>query len=268
MTGGLPGQGMTMRILVSNDDGINAEGLGVLEEVAAQLSSDVWVVAPETDQSGVSHSLSLHDPLRLRELGGNRFAVSGTPTDCVIMAVRHLFNDTLPDLVLSGINRGQNVAEDVIYSGTVAAAMEGTILGIPSIALSQVYGAGGRSNTNWLCGQAHAAGVIRRVIEAGIDPGVLVNVNFPDCVPEEVEGIAVTAQGRRNVAFMKVEERQDGRGHPYYWLMGARVPHEPVDGTDLWAVRNRRIAVTPLQIDLTHEPSMTRYAGLFHGWRE
>ncbi|MGV6874891.1 5'/3'-nucleotidase SurE [Pseudochelatococcus sp. B33] len=257
-----------MRILVSNDDGIDADGLGVLEKVAAELSSDVWVVAPERDQSGVSHSLSLHDPLRMRELGGNRFAVSGTPTDCIIMAVRHLFNDALPDLVLSGINQGQNVAEDVIYSGTVAAAMEGTIVGIPSIALSQVYGPGGRSDTNWNCSRTHAASVIRRIVEAGIEPGVLVNVNFPDCAPGEVEGIAVTAQGRRSVAFMKVEERLDGRGRPYYWLMGARLPHEPVDGTDLWAVRNRRIAVTPLQIDLTHEPSMTRYAGLFHGSRE
>lgn len=257
-----------MRILISNDDGINAEGLAVLEKVAAGLSSDVWVVAPETDQSGVSHSLSLHDPLRMRDLGGNRFAVSGTPTDCVIMAVRHLFNDELPDLVLSGINRGQNVAEDVIYSGTVAAAMEGTIFGIPSIALSQVYGPGGRGETRWDCSAAHAASVIRRVIEAGIEPGILVNVNFPDCAPDEVEGIAVTAQGRRNVAFMKVEERLDGRNRPYYWLMGARVPHVPMDGTDLWAVRNNRIAVTPLQFDLTHEPTMTRYAGLFHGSRE
>lgn len=257
-----------MRILVSNDDGINAEGLGVLEKVAAELSSDVWVVAPETDQSGVSHSLSLHDPLRMRELGNNRFAVSGTPTDCVIMAVRHLFQDELPDLVLSGINRGQNVAEDVIYSGTVAAAMEGTIFGIPSIALSQVYGPGGRTETRWDSSAAHAADVIRQIVDAGIDPGVLVNVNFPDCAPEEVEGIAVTAQGRRNIAFMKVEEREDGRGRPYYWLMGARAPHEPKDGTDLWAVRNKRIAVTPLQIDLTHEPSMTRYASRFHGQRQ
>lgn len=257
-----------MRILVSNDDGIDTEGLDILEQVAAELSSDVWVVAPERDQSGVSHSLSLHDPLRMRELGGNRFAVAGTPTDCIIMAVRHLFKDELPDLVLSGVNRGQNVAEDVIYSGTVAAAMEGTIFGIPSIALSQVYGPGGRNNTDWSCCRAHAGAVIKSIIEAGIDPGVLVNVNFPNCAPDDVEGIAVTAQGRRNHAFMKVEERHDGRGRAYYWLMGARVPHEPTDGTDLWAVHNRRIAVTPLQIDLTHEPSMTRYAGLFHGSRE
>lgn len=256
-----------MRILVTNDDGINAEGLAILTRVAKELADDVWVVAPETDQSGVSHSLSLHDPLRLRDLGDQRFAVSGTPTDCVIMAVRHLFKDERPDLVLSGINIGQNVAEDVIYSGTVAGAMEGTILGIPSIALSQVYGPGGRDQAYWDCCATHAAPVIRRVFEAGIEPGILVNVNFPSCAPDEVAGIAVTAQGRRNLALMKIEERLDGRNNPYYWLMGARSPHEPVDGTDLWAVRNNRISVTPLQLDLTHEPSMTRYAGLFHGFR-
>ncbi|MFC0219179.1 5'-nucleotidase [Pseudochelatococcus lubricantis] len=256
-----------MRILVTNDDGINAEGIAILARVAAELSDDVWVVAPETDQSGVSHSLSLHDPLRLRDLGGQRFAVSGTPTDCVIMAVRHLFKDVLPDLVLSGINIGQNVAEDVIYSGTVAGAMEGAILGIPSIALSQVYGPGGRGDANWDCSATHAGEVVRRVVKAGIEPGILVNVNFPSCAPEQVAGIAVTAQGRRNLALLKVEERLDGRNKPYYWLMGARNPHEPVDGTDLWAVRNNRISVTPLQIDFTHEPTMTRYAGLFHGLR-
>jgi 5'-nucleotidase len=254
-----------MRILLTNDDGINAEGLAVLERVASELSDDVWVVAPETDQSGVSHSLSLHSPLRMRQLGEKRFAVSGTPTDCVIMAVRHLFKDAPPDLVLSGINVGQNVAEDVIYSGTVAGAMEGTILGIPSIAMSQVYGPHGRDAMHWECSEAHAAGVIRRILEAGIEPGILVNINFPNCTPDEVAGIAVTAQGRRNVAFMKVEERQDGRGHPYYWLMGARLPHDTKDGTDLWAVRDNHIAVTPLQINLTHDPSMTRYASLFHG---
>lgn len=257
-----------MRVLVTNDDGINADGLAILTQVAGEIADDVWVVAPETDQSGVSHSLSLHDPLRLRDLGGQRFAVSGTPTDCVIMAVRHLFQDTLPDLVLSGINIGQNVAEDVIYSGTVAGAMEGTILGIPSIALSQVYGPHGREQAFWECSAAHAAPVVKRVIAAGIEPGILINVNFPSCPADEVAGIAVTAQGRRNLAFMKVDERHDGRGRPYYWLMGARNPHEPVDGTDLWAVRNNRISVTPLQIDLTHEPTMTRYASLFHGSRE
>jgi 5'-nucleotidase len=129
-----------MRILLSNDDGIHAPGLVSLEKIARQLSDDIIVVAPETDQSGVAHSLSLNDPLRLREIDANRYAVKGTPTDCVLMAMHHILGDRKPDLLLSGVNRGQNAAEDVTYSGTVAAAMEGTILGLPSIALSQAYG--------------------------------------------------------------------------------------------------------------------------------
>src|SRR3954468_6173781 len=148
-----------MRILITNDDGIHAPGLTVYEDIARALSDDVWVVAPETDQSGVSHSLSLNDPLRLREISDRHFAVKGTPTDCVIMGIRHLMHETKPDLVLSGVNRGQNVAEDVSYSGTVAGAIEGTILGVPSIALSQAYGPGGRNAVKWQCAQAHAAGI-------------------------------------------------------------------------------------------------------------
>src|ERR687889_409946 len=152
-----------MRILCTNDDGIHAPGLKALETIARQLSGDVWVVAPETDQSGVSHSLSLNDPLRLREISNRHFAVRGTPTDCVIMGVRHLMREARPDLVLSGVNRGQNAAEDVSYSGTVAGAIEGTILGVPSIALSQAYGPNGRGDMIWGCAEAHAPGVIRKI---------------------------------------------------------------------------------------------------------
>src|SRR3954447_2870431 len=187
-----------MRILVTNDDGIHAPGLGVAERIAAALSDDVWIVAPETDQSGVSHSLSLNDPLRLREVEARRFAIKGTPTDCVIMGLRHVMRDVRPDLVLSGVNRGQNVAEDVTYSGTVAGAMEGTILGVRSVALSQAYGAGGRANVRWHTAARHGARTIRRILEAGIEPGILVNVNFPDCEPDEVAGTAVAMQGVRN----------------------------------------------------------------------
>ena len=156
-----------MRILVTNDDGIHAEGLDVLERIARQLSDDVWVVAPETDQSGVAHSLSLSNPLRLRQIGEKRFAVAGTPTDCVIMAVRSVMAEARPDLVLSGVNRGSNVAEDVTYSGTIAAAMEGTLLGIPSIAVSQAYTPGDRNSIRWDCAEHHAPGIIRRLLEEG-----------------------------------------------------------------------------------------------------
>src|SRR3954462_9131813 len=171
-----------MRILVTNDDGINAEGLDVCEQIARALSDNVWVVAPEYDQSGVSHSLSINDPLRLREIGPRRFAVRGTPTDCVIMGIHHLLTDGAPDLVLSGVNRGRNAAEDVTYSGTVAGAMEGAVLGIPSLALSQAFGAATRTAPLWDTSVTHAPDLIRRVLKLGMPSDVLVNVNFPDCL--------------------------------------------------------------------------------------
>ncbi len=249
-----------MRILITNDDGIHAPGLQVLERVAAALSDDVWVVAPETDQSGVSHSLSLNDPLRLREIAPRRFAIKGTPTDCVIMGVRHIMQEVRPDLVLSGVNRGQNVAEDVTYSGTIAWAMEGTILGIPSIALSQAYGPGGRNAVKWQCAAHHGPTVIRKVLAEGIPEGIVVNVNFPDCEPDAVRGIAVTAQGRRNQELLSIDARHDGRGNPYFWIAFARGRITPGNGTDLKAIAEHCISVTPLRLDLTDEPTLTRYA--------
>ena len=252
-----------MRILVTNDDGIHAEGLAVLERIAAQLSDEVWVVAPETDQSGVAHSLSLNNPLRLRQAGERRYAVTGTPTDCVIMAVRSLMADMRPDLVLSGVNRGQNVAEDVTYSGTIAAAMEGTLLGIPSIGLSQAYGPGGRDQLRWDCAEHHAPGIIRRLLAEGIPEGVLFNLNFPAVAPEAVAGMAVTVLGRRDQELLRLEPRQDGRGNPYYWIAFQRSRSEPANGTDLRALAEGRISITPLELDLTHEPTLTRFAQVF-----
>lgn len=252
-----------MRILVTNDDGIHAPGLAVLERIARALSDDVWVIAPETDQSGVSHSLSLNDPLRLREISPRHFAVKGTPTDCVIMGVRQVMAANPPDLVLSGVNHGQNVAEDVTYSGTIAAAMEGTILGVRSIALSQAYGAKGRHAINWTCAESHAPGLIKRLLDEPLGEGILVNINFPDCPPSEVEGVSVTVQGRRNQDLLRIDPREDGRGKPYYWIAFARGRSEPAHGTDLWALAHRRISITPLELDLTHEPTLTRLAACF-----
>jgi 5'-nucleotidase len=253
-----------MRILLTNDDGIHAPGLGVLERIARSLSDDIWVVAPETDQSGVSHSLSLNDPLRLRAIGPRHYAVKGTPTDCVIMGVRHIVEDGAPDLVLSGVNRGQNVAEDVTYSGTIAGAIEGTILGIPSIALSQAYGLETRQSPHWETALRHGPDLIRRVLAEGMPRDVLVNVNFPDCAPDAVKGIAVTMQGKRDQDLLRIEPRHDGRGNPYYWLAFARRErHAPRGGTDLSAIADGRIAITPLRLDLTDEPFMTRLAELF-----
>ncbi|HLH95434.1 MAG TPA: 5'/3'-nucleotidase SurE [Xanthobacteraceae bacterium] len=253
-----------MRILITNDDGVHAEGLGVCEQIARALSDDVWVIAPEYDQSGVSHSLSLNDPLRLRAIGERHFAVKGTPTDCIIMGARHILKDRLPDLVLSGVNRGRNTGEDVIYSGTVAGAVEGTILGIPSLALSQAYLSRSRQPPHWDTAIRFAPDIIRRVLAAGIPGDVLVNINFPNCPPAEVQGISVAAQGRRRQERLQVDAREDGRGNAYYWIAYARTRVSPPhDGTDVSALAANRIAVTPLRLDMTDEPYMTKLAGLF-----
>jgi 5'-nucleotidase len=254
----------TMRILVTNDDGIHAQGLDVCEQIARTLSDDVWIVAPEYDQSGVSHSLSLNDPLRLREIGERRFAVKGTPTDCVIMGVRHILDGQGADLLLSGVNRGRNAAEDVTYSGTVAGAMEGTVLGIPSFALSQAYHSATREQPQWDTAIRHGPDLIRRVLKTGIPRDVLVNVNFPDCTPDEVNGIAVTCQGKRDQELLRIEPRHDGRGNPYYWIAFARGgTANSRAGTDLSALESKKISVTPLRLDLTDQPYMTQLAELF-----
>ncbi|MEP9376108.1 5'/3'-nucleotidase SurE [Aquabacter sp. CN5-332] len=251
-----------MRILVTNDDGIHAPGLDACMRIAQTLSDDVWVVAPEFDQSGVAHSLSLSDPLRLREVAPRRFAVKGTPTDCVIMAVRHIL-DAPPDLVLSGVNRGQNIAEDVSYSGTVAGAIEGTILGIPSIALSQAFGPTTRDNPSYDTAEQHGPQVIRTLLKEGVPPGIVINVNFPDRPPDAVTGIAVTAQGKRDQNLMRIEARRDGRQNPYFWIAFERRVQNTAPGSDLRALDEGRISVTPLRIDQTDEPFMTKLALVF-----
>lgn len=252
-----------MRILVTNDDGIHSPGLDALERIAKTLTDDVWVVAPEFDQSGVSHSLSLSDPLRLRKVDDKRFAVKGTPTDCVIMGVRHVLEHKRPDLVLSGINRGQNLAEDVIYSGTVAGAMEGTILGIQAIAVSQAYGPNTRDRLGYDTVEALAPDLIRKIVKEGLPVGVLLNINFPDCPPDEVQGVAITTQGRRDAELLMVDKRHDGRGFPYYWIGFQRIKRTFSDGSDLSAIERKMISVTPLRIDLTDRPFMTKLAAMF-----
>lgn len=238
-----------MRILLTNDDGIHAEGLAVLERIARQFTDDVWVVAPETDQSGLAHSLTLSEPLRLRKAGPTRFALEGTPTDCVIMGVREVM-DSPPDLILSGVNSGSNVADDVTYSGTVAGAIEGTLLGIPSIALSQAYVPNSGRSLSWANTEAFGPKIIGDLLAGAVKPGVLLNINFPYCRTDEVEGVSVTRQGKLDHGLV-IEERVDGRGFPYYWLrFGARTG-DFAEGTDIHALRNNRVSVTPLKLDLT-----------------
>ncbi|HET7716345.1 MAG TPA: 5'/3'-nucleotidase SurE [Bauldia sp.] len=239
-----------MRILLTNDDGIHAPGLGVLEAIARKLSDDVWVVAPETDQSGLSHSLSLNDPLRLREVNEHKFALRGTPSDCVIMAVRRLLGGK-PDLVLSGVNSGQNVADDVTYSGTVAGAFEGTLLGIPSIALSQAYTfEDGVRTIPWETAAAHAPEVIRKLVAFGFPPAIVYNINFPNRMPDQVEGVVITTQGRLTHG-LHIDARVDGRGNPYFWLAYRRERPDIAPGSDLDALERGAISVTPLRLDMT-----------------
>jgi 5'-nucleotidase len=237
-----------LRILLSNDDGIHAPGLKVLHRIARQLSTDIWIVAPEFEQSGASHSLTLTLPLRVRRVGPRRFAVQGTPTDSVMMAVKSIL-DRPPDLVLSGVNRGANLADDVTYSGTIAAAMEGTLLGIRSVALSQTYGPDGE--VPWQTAEHHGVTVLRRLLEAGWPPNVLINVNFPDAEPDAVGAVRVTRQGRRDQSNVRVEQRTDARGNPYFWVGFERIRSNPPEGTDLNAIYAGDISVTPLHLDLT-----------------
>jgi 5'-nucleotidase len=244
-----------MRILCTNDDGIHAPGLKVVEQIAHELSDDVWIVAPELDQSGVSHSLSLNDPLRLREVGPRHFAVRGTPTDCIIMGARHILGDKRPDIVLSGVNKGRNVAEDVVYSGTIAGALEGTILGLPSFALSQEFSMETRDRPLWDTALKFGPEILRKVIEAGVPKNTVININFPACTPEQVAGVRVTRQGTRNLGFLRVDQRRDGRGNPYFWIgfERAAVLDTPAEGTDLAALAANYVSVTPLKLDRTDE---------------
>lgn len=237
-----------MRILITNDDGIHAEGLEVLERIARTLSDDVWIVAPETDQSGLAHSLTLSEPLRLRKVRDKTFALRGTPTDCVIMAIKSLM-DEKPDLVLSGVNAGQNVADDVTYSGTVAGAIEGTLLGVRSIAISQAYNHG--RIMPWDVVETHAPELLKKLIKIDLPAGTLLNANFPNCPADEVKGVVVTDQGQMTHG-LSIEERKDGRGFPYFWLKFGRRDFSPEANSDIKAISNGYISVTPLKLDLTN----------------
>ncbi|MBM3504126.1 MAG: 5'/3'-nucleotidase SurE [Alphaproteobacteria bacterium] len=248
-----------LRILVTNDDGIHAPGLKVLEAIAAKLSRDVWVVAPELEQSASSHSLTLHQPLRVRHVSPRRFAVSGTPTDSVVMAINQLVPDRKPDLVLSGVNRGANLAEDVTYSGTIAAAMEGTLLGVPSIALSQAYVA--PHPVHWATAERHAPALIRKLLAAGWPSEVLLSINFPAVRASDVRGVRVSVQGRRDAGNIVIMEREDPRRTIYFWLGFRRQVGKVKRDSDLAVVREGAISVTPLRMEFTHEPTRRRLAG-------
>ena len=255
-----------MRILLTNDDGVNAAGLKVLEKIARIFSDDVWIVAPTEEQSGAGHSLTLTVPVRLRKLGDRRFCVTGTPTDAVMMAIAWIMKDSPPDLILSGVNRGANLGEDVTYSGTVSAAMEGALAGIPSIALSQAYVREGLGDTpgkekiaeadRFATAEAWAEQVLRPLIGTPMALRTLVNVNFPPLPPGEIKGIRVVRQGIRDYGRLRIVQRTDPRGFNYYWFGLAPVVQTPGHATDLEALADGFVTVTPLHLDLTHEDSV------------
>lgn len=244
------------RILISNDDGIEAEGIALLERIARELCDDVWVVAPLHEQSGAGHSLSLHKPLRIRQHGERRFSVDGTPTDAVLLGVQEILKDKKPDLMLSGINRGSNLAEDVTYSGTVSAAMEATLLEIPSIAFSnqinaQVHRDEPPPKVNWSVPEHYTAEIIRKLAATNIPHDRLINVNFPAVPVPQVKGLKVCPMGRRKLED-NLDRRTDPQGRPYLWIGGQRTErfNDPAD-SDFVTISEGYITITPLSLDLT-----------------
>jgi 5'-nucleotidase len=253
-----------MRILLTNDDGVNATGLELLETIARTFSDDIWIVAPTEEQSGAGHSLTLTVPIRLRKLGPRRFCVTGTPTDAVMMGLAHIMKEARPDLILSGVNRGANLGEDVTYSGTVSAAMEGALAGIPSIALSQSYAREGMGDTvPFAAAEAWAERVLGPLLAAPFAPRTLVNVNFPALPPEQVKGIRVVRQGLRDYGRLRIVQRTDTRGYDYYWFGLAPMIQTAGHETDLEALSDGYVTVTPLHLDLTHEQSLATLANLY-----
>lgn len=245
------------RILITNDDGIDAPGLKALEAVARGLSDDVWVVAPETQQSGAAHSVSLHKPIRFRKIGEKRFAVSGTPTDCVITALRVIIPEPV-DLVLSGVNRGPNVADDVTHSGTVAAAMEGTLCNIRSIAFSQALDFDAQEpQVRWQTAVTYAPGIIAKLLAAEWEKDTFFNVNFPDVPPEAVRGVKCVAQGKHNFFKQLLRDDEDNGAYWVHWADAGADPRRP--DVDIHWLPQGFITVTPLCLDLTHYAMLARH---------
>lgn len=230
------------RILVTNDDGYGAEGIQVLVEALEGLG-ELWVVAPDSEQSAVSHALTLERPLRVRSVGERRFVVDGTPTDCVTLGMSTLMKGAPPDIVVSGINRGANMGVDVHYSGTVSAAFEGVILGTPAIAVSQIVGNG----MSWDAAGAVARELTAWVLSNGLPKATLLNVNVPLVEPR---GLKLTRLGVRRYTE-GVLKQKDPRGKTIYWIGGGEPVWEPIAGTDFNEVGNGWISVTPLNLDMT-----------------
>ena len=252
-----------MKILLTNDDGIHAPGLEVLEEIARAFSDDIWICAPDEEQSGMGHALTLTRPVRLRKHGERRYSVTGTPTDAVTMGLRQVM-DGPPDVILSGVNRGANLADDITYSGTVSAAIEGALAGIRSIALSQVTSKeGAATDDTFEAARAWGEKVMGPLLDTPLPKRTLVNVNFPALPADQIRGIRAVRQGFHDYSRGTVVEGRDPRGFEYYWFGLEAIEHTLDHGTDLEAIDEGFIAVTPLQLDLTHHASLGALADRF-----
>jgi len=245
--------------LLSNDDGITSEGLVALQQALVSLD-EVWVVAPDRDQSAVSHSVTLHRPLRIEQTGPRAFRVDGTPTDCINLAINGILRER-PRLVISGINRGANLADDITYSGTVSAAMEATLLGVPAIAVSVV----GREPFDCAPAAAFARQLAAAVLRDRLPPDTLLNVNVPDLPSHQIKGFALTRQGKRRYGDAIVEN-VDPRGKKYYWIGGNDLDFVDAEGTDFSAIQRGLISVTPLHLDLTNYASLSALQHLQVQW--
>ena len=241
---------LLLNILVTNDDGVYSDGLMILAKALHQIGN-VFVVAPETEKSAIAHSLTLHRPLRVKKIKRNVYAVDGTPADCVHLGVNAILPER-PRLVVSGINKGENLGDDITYSGTVSAAFEGTLLGIPSFAISLVS----RSHFKFHIAARFAVRVAQHILKSGLPKDTLLNINVPNIEEEEIKSYKITQQGRWVHNGSAVIEKVDPRGKKYYWIGGGKLIFEKRKETDFEAVSNSYISITPLQLDLTNYSSI------------
>ncbi len=257
-----------MRILITNDDGINAPGLAVLHAIATEIAGpkgEVWTVAPAFEQSGVGHCISYTHPFMVAELGDRRFAAEGSPADCVLAALYDVMTAVPPDLVLSGVNRGNNAGENTLYSGTIGAAIEAALQGLPAIALSQFFGPGNAGLADPFAGAAaHGAALVRKLLDHADwrtgDYRLFYNVNFPPVAADDVKGIAVTAQGYRRNSYFSVDPHLSPAGRRFLWIKGGAQDEPTLPGTDVTANLDGHISVTPMRADLTAHDALADLA--------
>lgn len=261
----LPKKISDARILISNDDSIHSDGIRVLEEIARSMTKNVWVVAPETQQSAAGHSLTIHMPLRIKKYDDHHYSVYGTPTDSVLVGIQKVMNDFRPHLVISGINHGQNTADDVTYSGTIAAAIEATLMGVPAIACSQDVDEQGGAPIDWGVAREFLPKILKSLEGTSWDDNVLLSINFPrkkDGVKPEVR---VVPQGHYTMKEQEMVNCVDPRGRPYFWIGAPPRRDEAGDERDMGALKTGYVTVTPLSLNLTHHPTLKLLQGLFKG---